>query len=78
MKLVNGGGDIVSLLEEALTLARSGKIDCISVCVHTTDKTIMAANEFRQDAEFVWARCLSGLEILRAELMEWDRTDEED
>ena len=77
MKLINGGGDIVSLLDEALTMARAGKIDCLSLAVHTTDKTIMCANEFRPDAEFVWARCLSGLEILRSDLMGWDREEEE-
>ena len=77
MKLIQGGGDIVSLLEEALGLAREGKIDCVSIAVHTTDDTIMAANEYKPDARYVWARCLSGLEILRSELMEWDRTEDE-
>ena len=76
MKLIQGGGDIVSLLDEALTLAREGKIDCVSIAAHTTDDTIMAANEYKPDARYVWARCLSGLEILRSDLMEWDRTED--
>ena len=77
MKLITGSGDIVSLLDEALTMARAGKIDCLSLAVHTTDDTIMCCNEFAPDAKYVWARCLSGLEILRSDLMEWDRSEDD-
>lgn len=71
MKVVNGSGDIVALLEETLEHARAGELNGLAVVVSTETEGIITGWTWR-DGVNGWPLLVAGTQMLAHELMSTD------
>lgn len=69
LTVIEGGGDIVSLLEDVLAKAKAGTIDGIAFGFCTTNGHQFVGHAYRDDMPFAWARLQAVSDDLHARLL---------
>lgn len=69
LTLIDGGGDIIAVLEAMLQSAKSGELEAVAVITCTTDRVQNAHYAYRDDMAFAWARLVAAAGCFHAGLM---------
>ena len=72
MKVINGSGDIVAMLEETLEHAKKGEVDAIGLIVIEPENGVITGYTWREGAPHCWLRLIAGARMFEKDIMATD------
>lgn len=70
LRVMVGGGDVVSFLEGMLDKARRGEFEAVAIATLESDHSVGAGLAFKPDADHLFARTLGAVTNLQAAILE--------